>query len=165
MIWQDRVTVDPQICHGKACVSGTRVMVSVVLDNLAAGLTRQEILDSYPSLKSEDIDASISYAAERVRERFAPLVPRAAFPYEPDHVTEPGDILQETIDGLGISQEELAARTGFTSKHINQLISGVKRISADTALRLEKVTAVPARFWNNLESNYQERKARLADTV
>lgn len=86
------------------------------------------------------------------------------YPYEPDYVTEPGDTLQETIDGLGISQKELAARTGFSTKHINQLISGVKRISPDTALRLEKVTSVPARFWNNLESNYQERKARLADS-
>jgi len=86
------------------------------------------------------------------------------YPYEPDYVTEPGDTLQETIDSLGISQKELAARTGFTPKHINQLISGVKRISPETALRLEKVTGVPARFWNNLESNYQERKARLEDS-
>lgn len=89
---------------------------------------------------------------------------RQQYPYDPDYVTEPGDILQETIDGLGISQKELAARTDFTPKHINQLISGVKRISPETALRLEKVTGVPARFWNNLESNYQERKARLADS-
>ncbi len=37
MQWQDRVSVDPNICHGKACITGTRVMVSVVLDNLAAG--------------------------------------------------------------------------------------------------------------------------------
>ncbi len=86
------------------------------------------------------------------------------YPYEPDYVTEPGDTLQETIDGLGISQKELAARTGFSTKHINQLISGEKRISPEAALRLEKVTGVPARFWNNLESNYQERKARLEDS-
>lgn len=86
------------------------------------------------------------------------------YPYEPDYVTEPGDTLQETIDGLGISQKELAARTGFSTKHINQLISGDKRISPEAALRLEKVTGVPARFWNNLESNYQERKARLEDS-
>ena len=78
MKWQDRVTIDSKVCHGKACVSGMRVMVSVVLDNLAAGLTRQEILDSYPALKNEDIDASISYAAELVRERFVPLAPGAA---------------------------------------------------------------------------------------
>ena len=83
--------------------------------------------------------------------------------YEPDYVTEPGETLQETIESLGISQKELADRTGFTAKHINQLISGAKRISSDAALRLEKVTGVSARLWNNLESNYQERKARLED--
>jgi len=82
------------------------------------------------------------------------------YSYEPDYVTEPGETLQETIDGLGISQRELAARTGFSTKHINQLISGEKRISPEAALRLEKVTGVPARFWNNLESNYQERKSK-----
>jgi len=54
-------------CHGKACVNGTRIMGSVFLDNLASGLSRSEILLSYPSLKSEDIDGCISYAAELVR--------------------------------------------------------------------------------------------------
>lgn len=84
-------------------------------------------------------------------------------PFDPDYVTEPGDVLLETIEGLGITQRELAARTGFTAKHINQLIRGVRRISPGTALRLEKVTAVPASFWNNLEAKYQDRKARIAD--
>ena len=78
MKWQDHITVDPQVCHGKACIRGTRVMVSVVLDNLAEGLTREEILSSYPSLHSEDIEASIAYAAELARERVVPLVPGAA---------------------------------------------------------------------------------------
>jgi uncharacterized protein (DUF433 family) len=63
MNWQERITVDPQVCHGKACIRGTRVMVSVILDNLAAKVSRTEILDSYPSLVSEDIDAAIAYAA------------------------------------------------------------------------------------------------------
>lgn len=62
MNWRERITVDPQVCHGKACIQGTRVMVSVILDNLAAGLGRDEILSSYPSLASEDIEASIAYA-------------------------------------------------------------------------------------------------------
>lgn len=62
MNWQDRIAVDPQVCHGKACIKGTRVMVSVVLDNLAAGVSRDEILASYPSLAKEDIEASIAYA-------------------------------------------------------------------------------------------------------
>jgi uncharacterized protein (DUF433 family) len=75
MEWQDHISVDPQVCHGKACVRGTRVMVSVVLDNLAAGLSRDEILASYPSLTSEDVDASIAYAAELARERVVPLSP------------------------------------------------------------------------------------------
>jgi len=78
MNWQDRITVDPQVCHGKACIKGTRVMVSVVLDNLGVGLTREEILADYPSLVDEDIDAAVLYAAELVRERVVPLSPGAA---------------------------------------------------------------------------------------
>lgn len=73
MNWQERISVDPFVCHGRACVIGTRVMVSVVMDNLAAGVTREEILRSYPSLKSEDIDGCIVYAAELTRERVVPL--------------------------------------------------------------------------------------------
>lgn len=75
MNWHERITVDPVICHGKACIKGTRVMVSVVLDNLAAGLSKEEILASYPSLTKEDIEAAIAYAAELTRERFVPLTP------------------------------------------------------------------------------------------
>ncbi len=78
MNWQKRITVDPEFCHGKDCIKGTRVMVSVVLDNLAAGLAKDEILASYPSITADDIDASIAYAAELVRERFVPLSPGAA---------------------------------------------------------------------------------------
>lgn len=77
MKWQERISVDPQVCHGKACIAGTRVMVSVVLDNLASGLSRDEILASYSALRSEDIDASIAYAAELTRERVIPLSPGA----------------------------------------------------------------------------------------
>ena len=66
--WHDRITVDPNVCHGKACIRGTRIMVSVVLDNVAAGLSRDEILASYPSLQPADIDAALAYAAELARE-------------------------------------------------------------------------------------------------
>ncbi|NIM13536.1 MAG: DUF433 domain-containing protein [Candidatus Aminicenantes bacterium] len=69
MKWQDYITVDPAVCHGKACMKGTRIMVSVVLDNLAAGLTDDEIIQSYPSLSREAIHAAIAYAAELARER------------------------------------------------------------------------------------------------
>jgi len=50
MNWQDYITVDSDVFHGKACIKGTRIMVSVILDNLAAGLDLEEILQSYPSL-------------------------------------------------------------------------------------------------------------------
>ena len=69
MDWRKRITVDPLVCHGKACIKGTRVMASVILDNLAGGIATEEILKSYPSLKPEDIKAAISYAAELAGER------------------------------------------------------------------------------------------------
>ena len=73
MNWRDYITVDPEVCHGKACIKGTRIMVSVVLDNLAAGATVEEILESYPSLTREAIQASIGYAAELARERIVTM--------------------------------------------------------------------------------------------
>jgi uncharacterized protein (DUF433 family) len=73
MNWQDYITVDPTICHGRACIKETRIMVSVVLDNLAAGLSIEEIISSYPSLTPEAIHAAIVYAAELARERIVAL--------------------------------------------------------------------------------------------
>lgn len=69
MRWQAFITVDPAVCHGRACIKGTRIMVSIVLDNLAAGLTPDEIVRSYPSLNHEAVQAAIAYAAELGRER------------------------------------------------------------------------------------------------
>jgi uncharacterized protein (DUF433 family) len=73
MKWQDYIVVDPTICHGQACVKGTRITVSVILDNLAAGLSLDEILSIYPSLSREGVQAAISYAAELARERVVAL--------------------------------------------------------------------------------------------
>jgi uncharacterized protein (DUF433 family) len=73
MNWHNRISADPSICHGKACIAGTRVMVSVILDNIAAGVPREELLASYPSIKAKDIDAALQYAAELARERIVPL--------------------------------------------------------------------------------------------
>lgn len=69
MNWKDRITIDPNICHGKPCIKGTRIIVSVILDNLANGMKEEDILISYPSLTSEDIQAAIAYAAELSHER------------------------------------------------------------------------------------------------
>ena len=66
--WRERITVNPAVCHGRACIRGTRIMVSVVIDNVAAGVTRDEILHSYPALQLADIDAALAYAAELARE-------------------------------------------------------------------------------------------------
>lgn len=69
MNWRERITTDPFVCHGKACIKGTRIMASVILDNLAEGVSEEEILKSYPSLVPDDIKAAIAYAAELSRER------------------------------------------------------------------------------------------------
>ena len=73
MNWHEYISVDPSICHGQACISGTRVMVSVILDNLAAGLTVEEIVESYPSVSADAIEAALHYAAELAKERVVPL--------------------------------------------------------------------------------------------
>ena len=69
MNWREHITVDPQVCHGKACIRGTRVLVSVVLDNLAAGLSADEVTQSYPSVSAEAIRATLAYAADLAGER------------------------------------------------------------------------------------------------
>jgi len=65
----ERISVNPDVCHGKACIKGTRIMVSVILDNLAAGKSYEEILQNYPSLVMEDIRAAVAYGALLSKER------------------------------------------------------------------------------------------------
>ena len=72
MEWRDRISVDPQVCHGKPCIAGTRVMVSVVIDNLAAGESHESIWQGY-HIDEEDIQAALHFAAELARDRFAVL--------------------------------------------------------------------------------------------
>jgi uncharacterized protein (DUF433 family) len=72
MNWRDRISVDPEVCHGKACIKGTRVPVTVVLDNLAAGETAESIASGY-QITVEDVQATLQYAAELASERIIPL--------------------------------------------------------------------------------------------
>jgi uncharacterized protein (DUF433 family) len=65
--WRERIGVNPAVCHGKACIRGTRIVVSVVIDNIAAGISRGEILQSYPVLQDSDTGAALTYAAELAR--------------------------------------------------------------------------------------------------
>ena len=67
--WRERISVDPTVCHGKPCIRGTRIFISIILDNLAAGISTDEILASYPSLERQDIMAALAYAAELAHER------------------------------------------------------------------------------------------------
>lgn len=60
MTYLERITVDPNICHGKACIAGTRIPVSVILDNLSSGSTYDEIINAYQSLTIEDIRAALN---------------------------------------------------------------------------------------------------------
>ena len=71
--WRDYISSDPMICHGTACITGTRVMVTVILDSLADGLSAKEIVAHYPSVSEEAVQASLLYAAELAKERILPL--------------------------------------------------------------------------------------------
>lgn len=70
---QNRISAHTEVCHGKVCIKGTRIMISVILDCLAEGLTEEEILAEYPSLKPGDVQASILYAAALAREEVIPI--------------------------------------------------------------------------------------------
>ena len=72
MSWQDRISVNPNVCHGKACIKGTRLMVSVILDNLAEGESYESIISGY-HVTQEDIQAAIAYAADLAEERHISL--------------------------------------------------------------------------------------------
>jgi uncharacterized protein (DUF433 family) len=61
--WESRIIIDPDVCHGKPCIKGTRIMVSIILDYLKAGETIETILRQYPTLAADDVRAALSYAA------------------------------------------------------------------------------------------------------
>lgn len=80
--------------------------------------------------------------------------------YRPDYAVPPGETLLETIDAMGMSQVELAERTGLTPKTINFIVKGHAALTPETALQLERVLGTPASFWNNRERQYREALAR-----
>ena len=69
----NRISVDPNVCFGKPCIRGTRIWVSLIVDNLAEGIDEKEILVAYPQLRAEDIRAALAYAAEMTKERVIPV--------------------------------------------------------------------------------------------
>ncbi len=85
------------------------------------------------------------------------LKARRKYKFEPDYAVAPGETLRELIESIGMTQAELARRTGLTTVSIARILSGDQPISYETANRLELVTGVQAEFWNRLEANYREQ--------
>lgn len=85
--------------------------------------------------------------------------------FAPDWIAAPGGTIVDLLEERGWTQVELAQRTGYTTKHINQLLKGEASITQDTAIKLEKVLGSTARFWLGLESQYREQLARKVDVA
>lgn len=68
----ERISIDPNVCFGKACIRGTRIWVALIIEHLAAGGSEEEILEDYPDLVRKDIQAALAYAAEMPRGRILP---------------------------------------------------------------------------------------------
>ncbi len=71
--WKERISIDPRVCHGRPCIKGTRIWVSLIVDNLAFGSTEEEVLEAFPSLTRKNIKAVLAHAAEMARERYVDI--------------------------------------------------------------------------------------------
>ena len=80
--------------------------------------------------------------------------------YEPEIVFPPGETLSERLEEIDMTPTELAARTGLSTRHVNQIIGGSASITPETALRLEHATRTAVRVWNNLEIAYRDYASR-----
>ncbi len=74
--WRERISIDPRVCHGRPCIKGTRIWVSLIVDNLAFGSSEEEVLEAYPSLTRGDIKAALAYAAEMALEQYVDIPTR-----------------------------------------------------------------------------------------
>jgi len=84
--------------------------------------------------------------------------------FNPDYAVPPGETLAETLAAVGMSQGNLAVRTGRPVKTISEIINGKAAITPDTAIQFERVLGIPAGFWNNLERNYQAAQAHARES-
>lgn len=91
------------------------------------------------------------------------MVEQAKNEYQPDYVVFPGEVLAYELELREMSQKELANRTGLTPKHIVSLVKGKSALTSETAIKLERAIGMPADYWLNLESQYQETQARIAE--
>lgn len=72
-MWYERISIDPKVCHGQACIKGTRIPVHQIVRMLANGDTIDELLEEYPSLERDDILACLDYAASLAEEQVTPI--------------------------------------------------------------------------------------------
>ena len=95
------------------------------------------------------------------------MAAKQTYRFEPDYAIPPGATLEETMQAQGMSQQELAERTGLSVQTLNRIFKGDQPITYETANRLEYVTPYPASFWNNLEAQYREKlvKAKEAEDL
>jgi HTH-type transcriptional regulator / antitoxin HigA len=84
-------------------------------------------------------------------------------PFTPNYAIPPGDSLVELLEAFGLSQADLAERTGRPKKTINEIAKGKAAITPETALQLERVLGVPSSYWNALEQNYRAALARIEE--
>jgi HTH-type transcriptional regulator / antitoxin HigA len=80
-----------------------------------------------------------------------------------DYLVTPDEVLEEYLEDLGMTQAELADRTGLAKKTINEIIKAKSPITPETALKLERTLGRFAHFWSNLERQYQDDRTRLAE--
>jgi HTH-type transcriptional regulator/antitoxin HigA len=85
--------------------------------------------------------------------------------FRPDYVIPPGETLRDRLAEMNLSQAELAARAGLSTKHVNQIVQGIAPITLDTAIALDRITGIPARVWNRREADYREGLLRARPQV
>ncbi|PZS37528.1 MAG: hypothetical protein DLM62_18690 [Pseudonocardiales bacterium] len=86
-------------------------------------------------------------------------------PFRPDYVIPPGETLRDRLAEMNLSQAELAARAGLSTKHVNQIMQGIAPITLETAIILDRITGIPARVWNRREADYREGLLRAKPRV
>lgn len=85
------------------------------------------------------------------------------YPYNPDYAVAPEETLRETMEYLGLTQREFAMLLDTPVQTLNRIFRGTQRITEEMANKLERVTGIPASFWNNLESRYRAQLARIKE--
>jgi HTH-type transcriptional regulator/antitoxin HigA len=89
----------------------------------------------------------------------------AQHPFKPDYAVPPGDTLRDRLAEMNLTQAELAARAGLSTKHVNQIMQGLAPITLETAISLERITGIPASIWNRREADYREALLRSKPRV